>query len=157
MGAVASSPDALPLERSYGSTLARAFRDAFHLSAVSTSVAEARRRVLHRLREWNIDPSARDNAQLVVSELFTNAVRHTDSEKIGCELRLVGTRLRVEVTDQGRGPTSPRPRSSDTDGETGRGLLLVSVLSEDWGIRISSDGVGHVVWAELDHRTEHTH
>lgn len=45
----------------------------------------------------------RDDASLVVTELFTNAVRHTDSEKITCVLHDCGSVVRVEVTDQGRG------------------------------------------------------
>lgn len=148
-GGVASSPDALPLERSHGGSLSRPHRDAFQLTAVRTSVAEARRLVLARLREWGIDAPARDDAQLVVSELFTNAVRHTDSEKIGCALRMIGSRLRVEVIDQGRGPTVPLPRHAGVDGESGRGLLLVTALAEDWGVRTNPDGPGHSVWAEL--------
>lgn len=147
---MASSPDALPLERSYGSSLPRGFRDVFRLPAVSTSVAEARRRVLGRLREWNVDAPLCDNAQLVVSELVTNAVRHTDSEKVCCALHLAGVRLRVEVTDQGHGSCAPYSRPVDAEEESGRGLLLVSVVSADWGIRPNHDGVGHCVWAELD-------
>lgn len=144
-----SFPDALPLERSRDSPPSLSLRDAFWLAAASTSVAEARRRVQHRLRAWNIAAGIRDTAQLVVSELFTNAVRHTDSERITCELRLFDARLRVEVTDQGRGPDMPRPRHVDTDGESGRGLMLVSMVAEDWGVRANPYGAGHAVWAEL--------
>jgi anti-sigma regulatory factor (Ser/Thr protein kinase) len=85
----------------------------------------------------------------VVSELFTNAVRHTDSEEIGCELRLVGGRLRLEVADEGCAATEPHPGSGDLDGEGGRGLLLVDALSETWGVSPNGNGRGHVVWAEL--------
>jgi serine/threonine-protein kinase RsbW len=135
---------------------ARPLRDAFRLPALDTSVARARRRVLDRLNEWCVDQEACDDAQLLVSELFTNAVRHTASEKVSCELWLVGPRLCLEVTDQGGGPhpMAPRPGGPvDADGESGRGLLLVSVLADDWGIRPGSfDGGprrGHAVWAEM--------
>lgn len=133
----------------------RPLRDAFRLPALDTSVGRARRRVLDRLTEWRVDQQTCDDAQLLVSELFTNAVRHTASEKVSCELWLVGLRLCLEVTDQGGGPhpLPPRPgEPADTDGESGRGLLLVSVLADDWGIRRSLDGgpgSGHAVWAEL--------
>jgi anti-sigma regulatory factor (Ser/Thr protein kinase) len=134
----------------------RPLRDAFRLPALDTSVARARRRVLDRLNEWRVDQQACDDAQLLVSELFTNAVRHTASEKVGCELWLVGLRLCLEVTDQGGGgPRLLQPHPGDpvdADGESGRGLLLVSVLADDWGIRRSLDGGpggGHAVWAEL--------
>lgn len=90
-----------------------------------------------------------------MSELFTNAVRHTASEKVSCELWLIGLRLCLEVTDQGGSshPLQPSPGDpADADGESGRGLLLVSVLAADWGIRRNLDGgpnSGHAVWAEL--------
>lgn len=109
--------------------------------------------MLERLREWGVAEESCGNAQLLVSELFTNAVRHTDSEKVSCELWVIGVRLRLEVTDEGGG----RPLSSyaargvdvDTDGESGRGLLLVSVLADEWGIRPDELAHGHAVWAEL--------
>ena len=148
-GGVASLPDALSLERSRTAPAHRKLRDAFWLAAAATSVAEARRRVLHRLHTWNIAPTTCDTAQLVVSELFTNAVRHTDSERISCELRLSGARLRLEVADQGTGRGVPHPRVVGVDGESGRGLMLVSQLSEDWGVRSNPYGPGHTVWAEL--------
>lgn len=132
----------------------RPLRDAFRLPAVDASVAQARRRVLDRLHEWRVGQQLCEDAQLLVSELFTNAVRHTASEKINCELWLVGLRLCLEVTDQGGGPHPLGPPGDpvDADGESGRGLLLVSVLADDWGIRRNLDGgpgSGHSVWAEL--------
>ncbi|MCC2280465.1 ATP-binding protein [Streptomyces sp. ET3-23] len=148
---VAPSPDA-PLLGRRGSSLAGRLQDAFHFPALNTSVAEARRRVLARLQEWGIDEMACDDAQLVVSELFTNAVRHTDSDKVGCQLRVSGAALRIEVTDQGHAPTEPRMRCSGTDEESGRGLLLVGALSQAWGVRPDDSGRGRVVWADLPHR-----
>ncbi|WP_256462773.1 ATP-binding protein [Streptomyces sp. ICN903] len=131
-------------------------RDAFRLPATGTSVAEARRRVLARLTEWDFGTVIRDDAQLVVSELFTNAVRHTDSEKVDCELRVTGVRLRLAVTDQGFGPARHTggpaglcPETGRAEGENGRGLLLVSALAEAWGVRPGAGGRGHTVWAEL--------
>lgn len=150
-GDVAHFSEVRPLEHTEGSA-ERNLRDAFHLPAIGASVAEARRRVLARLTEWDIGALVRDNAQLVVSELFTNAVRHTESDKVDCELRVTGLRLRLEVTDQGGG-TRPRRQGAggvtDSDGESGRGLLLVSALAEEWGVRPRESGAGHMVWAEL--------
>ncbi|AXK31943.1 ATP-binding protein [Streptomyces armeniacus] len=148
---MASPHEALPREYRPGSTAVRPLRDAFHLPAIDTSVAEARRRVLERLREWGVTEDSCGNAQLLVSELFTNAVRHTDSEKVSCELWVIGVRLRLEVTDEGGGrPLSPYAVPGvDTDGESGRGLLLVSVLADEWGIRPDERARGHAVWAEL--------
>ncbi|OEU96655.1 hypothetical protein AN216_19340 [Streptomyces oceani] len=122
------------------------------MPALDASVSEARRLVLERLREWGVAADSRDNAQLLVSELFTNAVRHTDSEKVSCELWVIGVRLRLEVTDEGGGEPLQRPcgaNAVDTEGENGRGLLLVSVLADEWGIRPDEHAQGHAVWAEL--------
>lgn len=147
-------PDVRPLEHRESSA-DRSPRGAFHLPAIGASVAEARRRVLALLTEWGVGALTRDDAQLVISELFTNAVRHTDSEKVDCEVRIAGRRLRLEVGDQGSGPARPRARHlrealcGDAHAESGRGLLLVSVLAEEWGVRPGHRGRGHTVWAEL--------
>ncbi len=136
-----------------GTGLARPLRDAFHLPAQDTSVGQARSRVHEKLREWGVTEESCEDARLLVSEMFTNAVRHTDSEKVSCELWVIGVRLRLEVTDEGGSRVcTPQPRGADHDGEGGRGLLLVSVLSDEWGVRPEAEqgrGRGHAVWAEL--------
>ena len=124
-------------------------RDVFRLPALGASVADARGRVRARLSEWAADPELTDDASLVVTELFTNAVRHTDSEKITCVLHDTGTVIRLEVTDQGRGSGVPVPCEAEADEEGGRGLMLVSVLAAAWGSDPAADGTGRVVWAEL--------
>nr|WP_241265706.1 ATP-binding protein [Streptomyces boncukensis] len=143
-----------------GALITRPLRDAFHLPARDSSVSLARARVLDRLREWHVDEESCADVQLMMSELFTNAVRHTHSEKVSCELWVIGVRLRLEVTDEGGGAAQIRtvsaegPQEEDSDGEGGRGLLLVSVLADDWGIRPGQPGGqgadGHAVWAELE-------
>ncbi|NJP44298.1 ATP-binding protein [Streptomyces sp. PRB2-1] len=119
------------------------------MPALSASVADARGRIRARLREWGAGAELREDASLVVTELFTNAVRHTDSEKITCVVYDSGSVVRVEVTDQGRGTGVPAPATAGADEEGGRGLLLVSVLSLAWGSDPAEDGTGRVVWAEL--------
>lgn len=130
--------------------------DTFQLPALGTSVAEARRRVLARLREWDVPEDVRDDAEVIVSELFTNAVRHTESRTVGCEVRYCGDRLRVEVADQGRAASVPRRRDASVDEEGGRGLLLVAALAEVWGVTAAPirrgsdrDDCGRMVWAVL--------
>lgn len=131
-------------------------RDVFRLPAMGASVADARGRIRARLSEWGADLELCDDASLVVTELFTNAVRHTDSEKITCVLQDSGAVVRLEVTDQGRGTGVPAPYAADADEEGGRGLLLVSVLSLAWGSDPVGGGTGRVVWAELAaHRAPH--
>ncbi|MEU3464822.1 ATP-binding protein [Streptomyces sp. NPDC006733] len=145
---MAASQDALRVARHDGPTHPGR-HDVFRLPAQNASVADARGRVRACLRDWGVDLEATDDAGLVVTELFTNAVRHTDSEKITCSLLALGRVLRVEVTDQGHAPTEPRTRTADVDEECGRGLLLVSVLAQSWGVAPAEDGEGRVVWAEL--------
>ncbi|MFH8404160.1 ATP-binding protein [Streptomyces sp. NPDC018019] len=145
---MASSNNAPSLGRC-GGFIAERPREAFHLPARRTSVPEARRRVLAVLHEWGAAEQVRDDAELVVSELFTNAVRHTDSEKVGCELAVLGAFLRVEITDQGRGDSAPHVQPGSVDKECGRGLFLVGALSESWGVRPDPTGRGRTVWADL--------
>jgi anti-sigma regulatory factor (Ser/Thr protein kinase) len=86
----------------------------------------------------------REAAQLVTSELVTNAVVHTGT-KIDLTLRLVGASLHIAVRDGGPG----RPRITDIDesSESGRGLLLVDALASSWGTFFPDDG--KVVWATV--------
>jgi anti-sigma regulatory factor (Ser/Thr protein kinase) len=145
---VAASQDALRLERR-GAFEARRCLDTFRLPAVGPSVAEARRRVRGRLREWGVDDGAASDTEMLVSELFTNALRHTASERIVCALVVTGDLVRIEVTDEGSPLTEPRPREAGFDEEGGRGLLLVGALSDAWGVRAARTGHGRTVWAEL--------
>lgn len=145
---VVTSPDTLRHDRRDG-VCDPCRRDVFRLPALSASVADARGRVRARLLEWGLEPELRDDAGLVVTELFTNAVRHTDSEKITCVVQHAGSVVRLEVTDQGRGNEVPMPCDAREDEEGGRGLLLVSLLSVAWGSDPAESGPGRLVWAEL--------
>ncbi|MEU1786492.1 ATP-binding protein [Streptomyces sparsogenes] len=145
---MAPSYEALRLGRG-DSLSAPCLQDAFRLPALSTSVAEARRLVVLRLCSWGAGQEMCDNAELVVSELFTNAVRHTSSEEVRCMMQLRGKRLRLEVADQGCARTEPQARSVSVDQEGGRGLMLVEALSEAWGVRPDAGGTGRAVWAYL--------
>nr|WP_236242627.1 ATP-binding protein [Streptomyces sp. CC228A] len=113
---------AVPPQRTaaHPSTAADLRRFAFELPSRAESVARARGLVADRLVRWSADADIRDAAELVVSELFTNAVLHTLSSRIVCELRDRGDRLRVAVHDEGRPAGTPRPRSAEA-GECGRG------------------------------------
>ncbi|MFG2291225.1 ATP-binding protein [Streptomyces sp. NPDC048595] len=154
---VASSNNASSLGRC-GGFVAQYPQDAFHLPARRTSVPEARRRVSALLCEWGADQQVRDDVELVVSELFTNALRHTDSEKVGCELSLVGTHIRIEITDQGGpGLSAPHVQPGSVDKECGRGLFLVGALSDGWGSRPADSGDGRVVWADLPYKGTAAH
>jgi Anti-sigma regulatory factor (Ser/Thr protein kinase) len=95
-----------------------------------------------------------DDAVLLVSELITNSVRHSDSahrpgETLTLTLRepISGT-LRVAVTDAGSPVSEPRPRhDGDQEAEHGRGLLLVETIATRWGWY--EGGANRTTWFEL--------
>lgn len=89
----------------------------------------------------------RDDAEVLVSELVTNAVRHATVSGAALRLRLLraGTRLRIEVHDQGTGV--PRPRRVDLMEETGRGWFLVAVMADRHGTDHTPSGKS--VWCEV--------
>ena len=87
--------------------------------------------------------------ELLVSELVTNVVRHTDGGRSiaasDMRVRMYPDRVRVEVRDDGPGFTA-RERESDEDLVAGWGLFLVDELADEWGIE---PGVQNCVWFEL--------
>lgn len=129
--------------------------ESFALPARDTSVAAARRRVRHQLYGWGLPSTTCDNAQLIVSELVTNAVLHTQSSQVRCLLWSSGQVLRIEVADEGPGLVPRRPCPTDAEAENGRGLLLLDALAARWGVISPDHRSGCTVWAELpaaDHR-----
>ncbi|MEU1285729.1 ATP-binding protein [Kitasatospora sp. NPDC005856] len=89
-----------------------------------------------------------DTAELLLCELFANAVQHSDApDDCHVEVRfvLIGSRLRLEVHDAGT--THPTLHVPALDDEHGRGLFLVSELAERWGCADRPCGIGKFVWA----------
>ncbi|WP_406863993.1 ATP-binding protein [Streptomyces sp. HUAS MG47] len=127
-------------------------RFAFELPARTASVARARLLAQERLTLWGCGEDVRDTVALVVSELVTNAVVHTGSARVVCELREGQDRLRISVHDEG-GAAGPRIRDCGEE-ERGRGLILVDAVCSAWGAEPTGHGTGRVVWAELAHGTE---
>ncbi|MFP3990575.1 ATP-binding protein [Streptomyces sp. E11-3] len=126
-------------------------RCRFELAARPDSVPRARRLTRDRLAGWSIADETCDVAALVVSELVTNAVVHTASRLIVCELWDDATHtVRIVVRDEGPGPGVPAPHPArDGHEDHGRGLLLVDAVSSAWGTTEAGPGLGLVVWAEL--------
>lgn len=85
-----------------------------------------------------------DDAELVVSELLTNALLHGEPP-VTVRVRAAEV-IRIEVHDTGRSAPIVLPRN--TEAMTGRGLALVSALATSWGVEGDPAG-GKVVWAEL--------
>ncbi|MGW6733817.1 SpoIIE family protein phosphatase [Streptomyces sp. NPDC055013] len=106
-------------------------------------VGRARAVVREQLHDWGLSRLA-DSAELLVSELVTNAVRHSHSRPV--ELRLVrGETLLCEVDDDDH--ELPTLLNAGPEDETGRGLRVVSVLAREWGT--SRTSAGKAVWFEL--------
>lgn len=93
-----------------------------------------------------------DTAALVVSELVTNAIVHTASAHIVCELRDGDELIRIAVRDEGCSPDQPHTAAQQRpEDEHGRGLLLVDAVCHAWGTH--EQGAGLLVWAELPRGT----
>ncbi|GAA1925748.1 SpoIIE family protein phosphatase [Streptantibioticus ferralitis] len=106
------------------------------------SVAQARELTRDRLEAWGLGELV-DTTELLVSELVTNALRHGKGD---IRLRLLLDRTLVcEVWDSDL--VQPRRRRARDTDEGGRGLQLVSLLSESWGSRRTPRG--KTVWFEL--------
>ncbi|WP_435852245.1 SpoIIE family protein phosphatase [Streptomyces sparsogenes] len=109
----------------------------FDVAEVATIRAECTRRI----RAWGLEEDA-DTAELIISELITNALRYGAPP---VHLRLTrGRSLVCEVSDGSS--TSPHLRRARATDEGGRGLFLVSQLARHWGTRYTADG--KVIWAE---------
>jgi PAS domain S-box-containing protein len=116
---------------------------AWDVPADPSLVAPVRKQVVEQLDAWGLS-EAGFTAELVVSELVTNAIRYGDHP---IRLRLIhdDTTLICEVSDSSH--TAPHLRRARTFDEGGRGLLLVAQLTERWGSRHTADG--KTIWAEI--------
>ncbi|MBB5936128.1 ATP-binding protein [Streptomyces zagrosensis] len=117
-----------------------------------SGISDVRRGLRELLRQWGDGQDRAQIAELLISELATNALVHTESSAIVTARLTSGPRahargrLRVEVRDFGA--RSPKPRTDAEQASTsGRGLLLVEDMADVWGVR--EHGVGKAVWFEL--------
>lgn len=112
------------------------------------NVAAARGALLEALAGWGLTEVA-DSAVLVLSELFTNAVRHAHvsvGREIETRFRLTDDRVRIEVHDAS--DARPVRGPADVESQDGRGLVLVEALADSWDV-MPREGVGKIVWAEF--------
>lgn len=136
-----------------GAAAERRFR--FELAAHPGSPAQARRLTRARLTGWSVCEDTCDTAVLIVSELVTNAIVHTASSHIVCELHDDDDLVRIAVRDEGCAPGEPRPSPQRPDEEHGRGLLLIDGLCRAWGAQ--EHGPGLLVWADLPRQADPIH
>ncbi|MDL5205737.1 SpoIIE family protein phosphatase [Streptomyces sp. ALI-76-A] len=122
-------------------TLAHGRIATWDLPADPARVSGVRADVTRRLTEWGLDEAV-FSAELLLSELVTNAIRHAGGP---LRVRVIhGRTLIFEVSDTSS--TAPRLRHAAATDEGGRGLFLVARLAQAWGTRYT-DG-GKVIWAE---------
>ncbi len=114
--------------------------------ADAAATQAARRFVAGALREWHADERLLDDAQLVVTELATNAVLHARSPFL-VVVRVDDTAVRLTVHDNSC--VQPRVRRNGHRAVSGgRGLHVVAALTRRWGVEPTDDG--KAVWAELE-------
>ncbi|HEV2640483.1 MAG TPA: SpoIIE family protein phosphatase [Actinocrinis sp.] len=113
------------------------------LNSAPTIAAQGRALVRDQLADWHLDGLA-DTAELLVSELVTNALRYGRGD-IGLRLLRNATSLVCEISDGLE--SAPRLRTVHYSDEGGRGLYLVDQMSQRWGTRTTNHG--KIVWFEL--------
>jgi anti-sigma regulatory factor (Ser/Thr protein kinase) len=104
------------------------------------SVPAARRFATGLLR--GVSSDTLESVELMVSELATNCIRHTDSGFVLTVERADGD-IRIEATD-GAGGT-PQMRSPEPTEPSGRGLKIIDMLSAEWGVEQHATE-GKTVW-----------
>ncbi|MER7764723.1 SpoIIE family protein phosphatase [Streptomyces sp. NPDC097619] len=110
-------------------------------------IAGARRQIRELLHDWTEEDQV-DSAVLMVSEMVTNVLMHTDGDAL-LTAEAVGERgsrrLRVEVADGS--DELPHKRQPGEMASSGRGVLLMEMLADAWGV--DPRGEGKSIWFEL--------
>jgi len=110
-------------------------------------IAVARHQLRELLHDWSSADQV-DSAVLLVSETLTNVLVHTDADALlVSEVRGEpgDRRLRVEVTDTS--DDLPHKRRPGELASSGRGLMLIELLADLWGV--DPRGEGKTIWFEL--------
>ncbi|MDT9695800.1 SpoIIE family protein phosphatase [Streptomyces sp. P17] len=144
LGNARRSDDVALLLMRYDGMELRPLRESWTVWRVPEAVGHARRFTRRTLRSWDLTGQT-DAVLLVVSELVTNALVHTEGP-VRLDLTLINSRLRVAVADTS--PRSPvKPTSIGWEATGGRGILLVEAMSASWGTLPVSGG--KQVWSEI--------
>ncbi|MCC0097020.1 SpoIIE family protein phosphatase [Streptomyces flavotricini] len=115
-------------------------------------IAGARRQIRELLHDW-ADAEQVDSAVLMVSEMVTNVLVHTDGDAllVAEAVGELGTRrLRIEVADAS--DELPHKRHPGEMASSGRGVLLMEMLADTWGV--DPRGEGKSIWFEMDEQAK---
>lgn len=115
----------------------------------ATSVAQVRKTLVEDLESRDVQSAVIDEAEIVVSELVSNAIRHArplGDGNLRVHWKVKGGVVEVEVTDGGSDST-PRPAPRTIWAPSGRGLRIVRSLAHEWGV--AEDRSGSTVWASI--------
>ncbi|GAB3074880.1 MULTISPECIES: ATP-binding protein [unclassified Phycicoccus] len=115
----------------------------------ATSVAQVRRTLVEDLESRDVESDVVDEAEIVISELVSNAVRHArplSDGNLRVHWKVKSGVVEVEVTDGG-GDSTPRPAPRTIWAPSGRGLRIVRSLAHEWGV--TEDRAGCTVWASV--------
>jgi anti-sigma regulatory factor (Ser/Thr protein kinase) len=131
-------------------------QSSLQLGPLPTAIPCARLHAKHILWEWGLR-AVTDTAELLVSELVTNAVkaaRGTERKPpVSLRLSADGLRIVIEVWDGNTRPPELCGLGDDfpaLEDEGGRGLFLVATLSKRWSWRATQRPQGKIVWCELE-------
>lgn len=121
---------------------------AVRLPAEPASARVSRRLLVEQCAAWPLPDDLVDTAVLLTSELVTNAVLHGRSA-VSLEILVSERCVRVQVGDDNS--RHPQPRPAEHGALDGRGLHIVGLLADRWGV--ADAPVGKTVWFELAPRS----
>lgn len=116
----------------------------------ASAVTRTRRALVEDLRSIAVCTQVVDEAEIVVSELLGNSVRHAAAlpdGRIRVHWQVKAGVVEIDVTDGG-GPTMPKLSTNSPYASSGRGLRIVRALAHEWGVE-DEDGHGRTVWVTL--------
>lgn len=122
----------------------------FEVTSVPVSATEARRQISEVLSLWGLGDGSDESSSLILlaHEMIVNAIRFGGGGIVGISLELLPDGLRFDVYDGSEESPKIRPDGDEMQEElreSGRGMLLVDLLSTEWGCDRTARGKR--VWA----------
>jgi anti-sigma regulatory factor (Ser/Thr protein kinase) len=121
-----------------------------YLPASGAAIGQARA-IVDRFEALDDHADQRFAVRLLVSELFTNAVKYGSrrpNARVRLSVAVADSHVRAEIGDNGRGFPEGRTTMPEPDAESGRGLAFLDALANRWGVVHNGETC---VWFELDY------